>query len=57
LAAQYPRNPVLLQFSQAPPVGPDDFCLNSRPENARGFANTEFYRFGNIGHFRGGAGE
>jgi urea carboxylase-associated protein 2 len=43
-AAQYPRNPVLLQFSTAPPVGPDDVCLNSRPENARGFANTAFYR-------------
>ncbi len=45
LAAQYPRHPVLLQFSTAPPVAADDLCLNSRPENARGFANTDFYRW------------
>jgi urea carboxylase-associated protein 2 len=44
-AAQYPRSPVLLRFSRALPVGADDFCLNSRPENARGFANTDFYRW------------
>jgi urea carboxylase-associated protein 2 len=50
-AAEYPRNSVLLQFSTAPPVAPDDLCLNSRPENARGFANTAFYRFGAPGSF------
>jgi uncharacterized protein YcgI (DUF1989 family) len=48
-AVHYPRNPVLLQFSQAQPVLNDDFCLNSRPENARGFANTDLFRFGSVG--------
>jgi hypothetical protein len=43
-SASYPRNPVLLQFSKAQPRAADDFCLHSRPENARGFANTELYR-------------
>jgi urea carboxylase-associated protein 2 len=51
-AGQYPRNPVLLQFSKAQPVRNDDFCLNSRPENARGFANTELYRLGGTGDWR-----
>jgi uncharacterized protein len=43
-SAHYPRRPVVLQLSQAPPVAEDDFCRNSRPENGRGFANTELYR-------------
>jgi uncharacterized protein len=43
-SAQYPRNPVTLQLSEAAPVADDDFCRNSRPENVRGFANTELYR-------------
>jgi urea carboxylase-associated protein 2 len=42
-AHEYPRRPVLLNFSQAAAVADEDFCRNSRPENARGFANTEFY--------------
>jgi uncharacterized protein YcgI (DUF1989 family) len=42
-AAQYPRHPVRMDFSEAQPVAEDDFCRNFRPENARGFANTEFY--------------
>jgi uncharacterized protein len=42
--AQYPRKAVLLRFSRAAPLAADDFCLNSRPENARGFANTALYR-------------
>jgi urea carboxylase-associated protein 2 len=44
-AAQYPRHPVLVQLSKAEPVRDDDLCRNSRPENGRGFANTELYRF------------
>jgi len=40
----YPRNPVALQLSEAAPVADDDFCRNFRPENVRGFANTELYR-------------
>jgi uncharacterized protein len=43
-AAQYPRKPVVLQLSKAAPVAKDDFCMNSRPENGRGFANTDLYR-------------
>jgi urea carboxylase-associated protein 2 len=42
-AAQYPRNPVVLQLSKAGPVLADDFCRNSSAENTRGFANTELY--------------
>ena len=49
-ATEYPRNPVTLQLSEAEPVTADDFCRNSRPENQRGFANTELYcRFGGAG--------
>jgi hypothetical protein len=40
-AAEYPRKPVRwLQFPRPAPVAADDFCLNSRPENGRGFANN-----------------
>lgn len=42
-AAQYPRNPVVLRLSMADPVADDDSCRNSRPENMRGYANTELY--------------
>jgi urea carboxylase-associated protein 2 len=48
-AAEYPRHPVLLQFSKAAPLADDDFCMNSRPENGRGFANTDLYRRGSAG--------
>jgi urea carboxylase-associated protein 2 len=44
-AQHYPRHAVTLKFSQAQPVDADDFCMNSRPENGRGFANTNLYRF------------
>jgi hypothetical protein len=50
-ATEYPRNPITLQLSEAERVTADDCCRNSRPENQRGFANTELYRR------RGGAGE
>ena len=42
-AADYPRKSVMLRFGEADPVTPDDFCLNSRPENGRGFQNNEIY--------------
>jgi uncharacterized protein len=42
-AREYPRRPVRMHFSQAQAPTDEDFCRNSRPENARGFANTEFY--------------
>ena len=43
-AAEYPRKPVALRLSKAAPVAADDSCRNSRPENVRGFANTDLYR-------------
>lgn len=43
-AAHYPRKPVSLRISKAPAVAADDFCMNSRPENARGFANNALHR-------------
>jgi uncharacterized protein len=44
VSAQYPKSPVLVKFSKSQPVAADDFCLNSAPENVRGFANTDLYR-------------
>lgn len=43
-APSYPRAPVHYTLRAAPPVSQDDACRNSRPENVRGFANTEFYQ-------------
>ncbi len=43
-ASEYPRRPVKLQIGRADPVLADDFCRNFRPENGRGFQNTELYR-------------
>ncbi|MDP8986688.1 MAG: urea carboxylase-associated family protein [Pseudomonadota bacterium] len=43
-AVEYPRKPVKITLSKGPPVAADDFCKNSRPENRRGFANTDLYR-------------
>jgi len=40
---QYGPKPVKISVSQAAPVSPDDPCRLSRPENARGFINTERY--------------
>jgi urea carboxylase-associated protein 2 len=43
-AAEYPRKPVRLRLTRAQPPAADDFCKHSRPENVRGFANTDLYR-------------
>jgi urea carboxylase-associated protein 2 len=43
-AAEYPRRPVQIALGRAAPVTDDDFCKNFRPENRRGFANTDLYR-------------
>jgi urea carboxylase-associated protein 2 len=43
-AQAYPRRPLRIRLSKAEPVAADDFCLNSRPENQRGFANNALYR-------------
>jgi uncharacterized protein len=43
-ANEYPRKPVTVSLSKAAAVSADDFCMNSRPENIRGFANTDLYK-------------
>ncbi len=48
-ATAYSPKPVQIEVFPAPPVGPDDACRLSRPENARALTNTEIYnmlRFG-----------
>ncbi|WP_432463322.1 urea amidolyase associated protein UAAP1 [Agarivorans sp. QJM3NY_33] len=40
----YPRFSVEIAMLEAEPVADDDYCRNFRPENARGFENTERYR-------------
>jgi len=42
-AAEYPRRPVGIALDKADPVAADDYCLNFRPENGRGFQNNEIY--------------
>jgi urea carboxylase-associated protein 2 len=42
-APEYSPGPVLIQIRRCPLAGPDDFCRNFRPENERGFVNTERY--------------
>ncbi len=42
----YPRRPVCVELGLAPPVADDDLCMNSRPENLRGFKNTRLYQLG-----------
>ena len=42
----YPRTPVRAEIYEADPVGEDDFCKNSCPENQRGFANNYLYYLG-----------
>jgi hypothetical protein len=43
-ATEYPRKPVKVFLTEAQAPAADDFCKHSRPENLRGFANTELYR-------------
>jgi urea carboxylase-associated protein 2 len=45
-ATDYPRHALKVSLGRAEPVAADDFCKNSRPENGRGFANTQLYRLG-----------
>ena len=42
----YPLTPVKLDLSIAEPVTEDDYCMNFRPENQRGFKNNALYHFG-----------
>lgn len=45
-ADDYPRKPVQYQIRQAAAVAADDFCMNSRDENQRGFKNNDIYHLG-----------
>jgi uncharacterized protein len=38
---EYRPAPLRLEVLRSDPPGPDDLCRRSRPENERGFANTE----------------
>jgi urea carboxylase-associated protein 2 len=42
-SAEYPKKPVRYQLYQAAEVAADDLCMNSRPENQRGFENNRIY--------------
>lgn len=44
--ASYPQCPIELSLKPAAPVEDDDFCMNSRPENQRGFMNNALYHLG-----------
>jgi urea carboxylase-associated protein 2 len=43
-AVEYPRAPIAIRLRRSEPVRDDDFCRNFRPENGRGFENTDLYR-------------
>lgn len=45
-AADYPRKPVKIELGEAEPVMDDDYCMNLRPENRRGFQNNALYHLG-----------
>lgn len=40
---QYPFKPVKIELGEAAPVSDDDYCMNFRPENQRGFMNNALY--------------
>jgi len=42
-ADEYPRKPVRYQIIQGAAVEGDDYCMNFRPENGRGFKNNEIF--------------
>ena len=42
----YPRKPVTYEIGMAPPIAADDACLNSAPENGRGFENNRLFHAG-----------
>lgn len=41
----YPQSAIRLDIAPCAPALPDDYCRNYRPENQRGFENTELYHF------------
>lgn len=45
-AETYPGKPVQIELGVAEPVTEDDYCLNFREENRRGFQNNALYHLG-----------
>jgi len=45
-ASDYPQKPVQYEIRQSAEVQADDFCMNFRPENQRGFKNNEIFHLG-----------
>ncbi|MEE2730048.1 MAG: urea amidolyase associated protein UAAP1 [Pseudomonadota bacterium] len=44
-ASEYPYKPVHCELLPSAAVADDDYCLNFRPENRRGFENNRLYHF------------
>lgn len=42
----YPQTPIEIVLEKSKPVMDDDLCMNSRPENTRGFKNNALYHLG-----------
>lgn len=45
-AARYPEMTLQIELGAAEAVKADDVCMNSRPENVRGFQNNALYHIG-----------
>jgi urea carboxylase-associated protein 2 len=45
-AAEFPFTPIRIELFKSQPVREDDACMNSRPENRRGFENNRLYHLG-----------
>ena len=45
-AASYPQKKVKIELGQAHTLNDDDYCLNFRPENGRGFQNNALHHIG-----------
>lgn len=45
-ASEYPRKHIQYEIRETVAMGKNDVCLNSRPENTRGFENNHIYYLG-----------
>jgi len=45
-AKEYPRKSITYEIREAAPVADNDFCMNFRPENKRGFENNKIFHLG-----------
>ena len=45
-AKEYPRKSIAYQVTQAAAVADDDYCMNHREENKRGFENNKIFHLG-----------